>query len=95
MNTKHGFDWSTAGSTGIIYMTEIWFMPGTAPGGQLGHYKFGFYYDSSNATDFYRNSAGASAVATGTPFKVYPARPAPIFSPIRWSIASAMPATRA
>jgi len=74
MNQAHGFDWSTAGSTGIIYMTEFWFMPGTSPGSNLGHYKFGFYYDSSNATDFFRNGAGASAVATGTPFKTYPGK---------------------
>ncbi len=74
LNATHGFDWSTAGSTGIVYMTEVWFMPGTAPGGMLGHYKFGFYYDSSNAPDFYRNSAGGSAAATGTAFKTYPGK---------------------
>jgi carbohydrate-selective porin OprB len=55
-------------------MTEFWFVPGTAPGGMLGHYKFGFYYDSSTATDFYRNNAGGSAFATGTPFKTYPGK---------------------
>ena len=49
-------------------------MPGTTPGGMLGHYKFGFYYDSSNAPDFYRNNAGGSAAATGTPFKSYPGK---------------------
>ena len=74
LNMKHGFDWSTAGATGVIYMTELWVMPGTEPGGMLGHYKFGFYYDSSTATDFFRNNAGASAVATGTPFKTYPGK---------------------
>lgn len=33
LNSRNGFDWSTTGATGVIYMSEFWFTPGSRAGG--------------------------------------------------------------
>ena len=44
----NGFTWSTSGAIGTVSIGEVWFTPGTEPGGKPGHYKFGGYYSSAN-----------------------------------------------
>ena len=67
LNDDDGFDWSTSGAIGTISIGEVWFTPGTEPGGKPGHYKFGGYYSSANVPDLYFDANGAPYVLSGLP----------------------------
>ncbi len=64
---KNGFDWSTAGAIGTVTIGELWYTPGSAPGGRPGHYKLGGYYSSANAPDLYLDAEGQPYVESGQP----------------------------
>ena len=58
----HGFDWSTAGSTGTAVVGELWYVRGGDAPGLPGHYKLGGWYQTQSG-----GASGAAPAATPAP----------------------------
>lgn len=65
LSNKYGFNWTTNGATGVIFATEFWFLTEGIRDWLPGHYKLGFYYDTSDRQDNYLGQGGGPFAITG------------------------------
>lgn len=72
LNSRNGFDWSTAGAIGTVTIGEIWYIRGGTE--KPGHYKLGAYHSSADAPDLYFDAEGGSYVESGLPPATHPGK---------------------
>ena len=66
---RTGFEMGTGLYTGVYTPIEVGLIPHFGRNNLVGHYKFGFAYDSSQYRDVYYDNNGNAAAATGLPYR--------------------------
>ena len=62
-----GWQWFQSGSTGLSVPVEVGWVPSFGPNHLIGHYKFGFDWDTSSYPDLFVGSDGQPIALTGQP----------------------------